>query len=107
MSLTLFLVMSLAAYRLYRIVAKDSWPPAQWFRRGLGELIVEYATLNQEARAQRLATVEEMLLCSWCLGAWLSFATVSVATLFTSVPLPVFQGLGVACVVGFLGGLDD
>lgn len=86
--MTLFILMALAAYRLFRLVALD--------------------TITEPAR-KRFKPDGKMGLfisCPWCAGAWISFGTVAVTAQCANVPLPILQALAVSCVVGFLGGFD-
>lgn len=115
MSAALLVIMALAAFRLWRLIAKDHWPPAEWFRDRIqahleGLAIEEGTDLNHWAlgnRARRWEHVQTLMLCPWCLGAYLSAAVVSVTTLFESVPLPFLQWLAVSALVGLIAEAID
>lgn len=92
--MTLLAVLTLAAYRLWRLLARDDWPPVVWFRDGFDERFDG-------------TFVADGFYCPWCLGAWVSFAVVSVATLFVSVPVPVITALAVSTLVGLIGSEID
>lgn len=103
MSLLLLVVMSLAAYRAWRFLAQDTWPPSEWFRAALDAEV-------EDAKGRRLWVLnyaQDLIECPWCLGAWISAAVVAWVDLFQGLELPVLQWLAVACLVGLIGSNLD
>lgn len=96
--LALLLVLAAAAYRLTRIVTRDTLP---LFARPREALLRRW-TANKATDWKA-----EGLLCGWCVGAWLSTLVVLAADLASSVPLPGLMVLAVSSGVGFLGLLDQ
>lgn len=89
--MTLFVLMSLAAYRLTRIVTLDvvTTRPRKWLQtRADGKL-------------------EYFVTCPWCVGWYVSAGIVAITAAATSVPLPLLQFLAVACLVGLIGANLD
>lgn len=90
--------MALGAYRIYRFVALDTWPPVVWLRKRIETWLAE--TLGDDWA--------DALTCPWCLGAWVSIVVVTGVQMFVSVPLPFLQILAVSCIVGLIGAnLDE
>lgn len=81
------LVLGLAAYRIWRLVALDS--------------------ITQRLRESTIDEgpewVGQLLYCPWCLGSWVAFAATWLADVVIGVPAPVAVALGAAVVVGALG----
>lgn len=110
----LLLVMALAAYRLWRIVGLDDWPPS---RRLRGEIEVrshqwQQVAADTEERSDRLRAwfwgeLQTFVECPWCLGFWVSVAVVAVVAQIVVVALPVLQVFAVACLVGLIGSNLD
>ncbi len=93
----LLVLMSLAAYRLWRLLAVDELPPFMWLR--------EKFTAAVERRFGAAWSLG--VSCPWCSGAHISFLTVWVTTWFTSVPLPVLQAGAVSVVVGLIAQWEN
>lgn len=91
-ALALCILMALAAYRLWRLFALDSWPPVKRARDWL-----------EEQEGPGWYVVAELVFCAWCGGAWISFAVVGLTDAFTSVPLVGLQIAAVSTIVGWLG----
>lgn len=86
-----WIVISLACYRIQRIVTTDDWPPSLWFRK----------------KMRFNAYLLEFFSCPWCFGTWATWAIFALSAQFVSVPLPVFQALAGSAVVGYLGQRDS
>jgi hypothetical protein len=89
------LLMSLAAYRLYRLFSIDAFPPIVWARKRFGRIV------KRRFGEQWSAGVT----CPWCAGFWWSLVVVLVVDHFAVVRLPVLNVLAVSCLVGLLAGL--
>jgi hypothetical protein len=81
------LVIGLASYRLWRLVAEDAITegPREW------------------VLARSPEKVRELIECPWCLGSWLAFGVTWLTDATIGVPAPVLVGLAAAVVVGWLG----
>jgi hypothetical protein len=114
-TMTTFVIMCLAAYRLWRFVGRDDWPFGPLRDRYelyvIGHHEALMATEEPGEWAYRIQSIREGLRsgveCPWCLGAWISFAVVAVSAQVTSVALPVLQALAVSTVVGIIGSQVD
>ena len=84
--LLVFVLGTLTAYRLWRLVGLD--------------------TITEPMRMRLPGRVTHMLECPWCAGSWIAFATFAVAAWLVDVRAPVLQALAAAAVVGWLGRLD-
>ena len=82
----LFLLMSLASYRLWRLIGYD--------------------TISEPLRDKIKpdSWLDALVTCQWCLGSWISFAVVAATAWVGDVNWPVWQALGVSVVVGWLHG---
>lgn len=96
-ALALCILMALAAYRIFRLLAVDDFPPIVWARDRVDDWIAE--RFGDEWA--------DGLTCGWCLGAWCSFAVVGLTDAFTSVPLVGLQLGAVSTIVGILGSKVD
>lgn len=94
MSLPLLLiVVTLAAYRTWRLLGRDDWPPIVAARGWLG-------------RRWEGSRWFDGVDCPWCLGSIIAGAYVAGVAQVTSVPLPGIAALAVACGVGLIGSVD-
>lgn len=89
-----FLLLTLTAYRLQRIVTTDSWPPSKWFRKRIAQ------------RFGGESSWAEFFTCPFCFGFWATLAVFALATLCLDIPLPVLQALAASAVVGLIGVRD-
>lgn len=87
----LFVLTSLAAYRLWRLIALDVVldKPRGWIIRRLG--------------LERSAWIS----CSWCAGFWMSAAVVAAVWSQASLPLPALWFAAVSTTVGLLAQWDE
>jgi len=99
LSLVLLVVFtSLAAYRLWRLLAVDELPPLMWARFKL------IGVIERRHGAYWAAGVK----CPWCSGSWVAVGTVAVVWHYLSLPLPALWFAAVSVVVGALAQwLDD
>jgi hypothetical protein len=91
----LFVLTSLAAARLTRLLVRDQFPPVAVQRARVA------ARWGDESWQSYLAN------CSWCAGVYVS-AGVTFCTWLTvdHLPVPVWWFLGVAMMVGLLAAVD-
>jgi hypothetical protein len=80
-----FGLLTLAAYRLWRLAGRD------------------VITQPMRTRIEPHEHLHEMIVCPWCLGSWVTFAVVAVASAVSSVWLPAGQALAAATLVGLIG----
>jgi hypothetical protein len=77
-----FVLMSLASYRLWRLVGYDD------------------VTQPARDRLPERFKISDMVACPWCLGSWIAFAVVATTSRRADVRWPVLQALGAASLVG-------
>lgn len=96
--LALWLILTLAAYRLWRLLALDDLP-------GLAEARYRLTTTLDERGYDRYA---DAIPCPWCLGFWCCVAvfgtTHALATPLTLWPL---QAAAASTLVGLIGAHAD
>lgn len=89
-----FGVITLAAYRLQRLVTTDDWPPSERFR----EIVAE--RFGPESAWYDLVT------CPWCIGSWITFVTYAVARVLgrrrSPYPPASLEALAAAALVGLI-----
>lgn len=88
MSPWLFVLAALAAFRVFRLVARDTITRAirDWLTERLGDTFADFIT------------------CPWCAGMWISAGTYAVARLAPlEVVEPVLIVLSISAVVGLIG----
>jgi hypothetical protein len=93
----LFVALCFAAYRVFRLIGKDD----------ITEPVRAAAFGDATGAVRRYA--RDLVCCSWCAGTWLSLAAVysTHRWLVELEPHWLLWAVGVACVVGFLGMVDD
>lgn len=93
----LFVLMSLAAYRLWRLVAVDKLPPIMWARERF------------EAAVDRRfnAVWADGVTCPWCSGAWVSALVVGAVWCVRPLTLPALWFAAVSTTVGLLAQWDE
>lgn len=90
-----WVLLTLTAFRLQRIVTADKWPPSEWFREGLKEQFGEESSWYL------------FFTCPWCFGFWATLGVFSIAAYVVNVPYPILQSLAATAVVGILGSTYD
>ncbi len=65
-----FSLLALAAYRVWRLAAVDTFPPIEWLRNR----IVWYREPDDDSMWHQREAVAEFLKCPWCSGAWIVLA---------------------------------
>lgn len=87
----LFVLLTLASYRLSRIINMDSWPPAAWLRGRL------------EERGTHAGSWFDFVSCHWCVGSWFSILVVAGYDHMYGLTAPALWAFAVACAVGLVG----
>lgn len=106
----LLIVISLAIYRLTRLIVKDTFPPVLWLR---DRLVGGWRPLTEKERLrtdgddwpmQKIDGVEnryvyrwrrspywlsDLLSCPWCASGWVSLAVVVAVAFTVGVPAPL------------------
>jgi hypothetical protein len=76
-------LISLASYRLWRLLGEDS--------------------ITDPLRARLPDWSLELIECPWCLGSWVAFVVTWATDATVGLQVPVLVGLAAAVVVGALG----
>ena len=87
MTLVWALLIGVASYRLWRLLAED--------------LVIEHWRDWMLVRSP--AWVDAMISCAWCLGSWVAFAVTWLTDATIGIEAPVLVALAAAVVVGWLG----
>jgi hypothetical protein len=105
-TLALFLGISLCAYRLTRLITKDSLFDNQrkaWLKRFPPD------TAHARAAGKRASDVSkwgQLIVCAWCIGAWISGLVVAIVSIVGNVPLPILWWFATSTAVGLIARLD-
>lgn len=132
-----FLTMSLASYRLTRLVVRDTFPPVLWARdrlvggwrgltdreqhdlavlRGKPQYIELRKTWQVDAEGEQRYVyrwnhvpfwLAELLSCPWCASAYVSGGVVAAVDVLHGLPVPVLQGLAVWAVAAVLASRTE
>lgn len=95
MSQPLFLaVVTLAAYRVTRLLVRDQFPPIETQR---ARIAARWGDASWQAYLAQ---------CPWCAGVYVSGIAVVLADWYTSVPAPAAVWGAVAAGVGLLAAFD-
>lgn len=90
-----FIVLSLAAFRLQRIITTDQWPPSDWFREKV------------RSRTGDDSSWTTLVTCPWCFGFWISLAVMAEHHYLGVIPMWVYGVFAVSAIVGMLGTYDS
>lgn len=109
MSFPLLLVlMTLATYRLTRLVVEDTFPPVAWIRE---RLTGHEPTLSEPYRVARWklvpAWVGDLVSCCWCTSVWVSAGVVATVDLTVGLPLPLLAWGAVAAAAAWVSHLEE
>jgi hypothetical protein len=122
-SLALLLaVLSLATFRLTRLITRDDFPPIFYARRWIQTR--RPAVVREPARVRIMTGAHrggyhgavdytdywwlgELVSCPWCASAYISGGLVSVTWFIHGLPLPVFFWLAVWGLGAFLAHLAE
>jgi hypothetical protein len=96
---------ALAAYRLTRLVVKDSFP---LLRRTRDRITKRYQLDTNDLEVDTDGTVHnhwvvELLDCPWCAGFWVSLGVLAARRSAPVLWRPVAEALAVSAVVGLIG----
>ena len=81
------LLIGVASYRLYHLIAEDS--------------VIEH--YRDWVLARSPAWVDAMVSCAWCLGSWVAFGVTWAIDATIGLQAPVLVALAAAVVVGVMG----
>lgn len=90
-------VLSLAAFRIWRFIAVDDFPPMARLR---DKLIARWKDSGDEDWWTGIT-------CRWCLGTVIGSALVAGYSQVVSVRLPAIYGAAVCALMGLIGKLDQ
>jgi hypothetical protein len=92
----ILVVLSLATFRLTRLVVRDDFPPIYWARTRVQQMRPTVPITTGEQRGtSRFWWLGELVSCHWCASAYISAGLVGVVWLMHGMPLPVFCWLAV------------
>lgn len=90
--LTALVLIGLASYRVWRLVAIDTFPPVKAVR----------------VRVVRWPWATELVTCPWCAGTWITAAVTWATWAWTNgFAAPVLVGAAAATVVGLVAQHDE
>ena len=91
--LTIVAVMSFAIYRVTRFLVADSLisEPRAWLLQRLAR-----ATTRTGPRGAVARKLHDLLICPFCISAWVTAAIAAATDAVTSIPLPVLTATAAA-----------
>lgn len=92
----LFVLAVGASFRLWRLWAVDSLPPAKWVRRRVERAV--HVRFGPHWAAG--------VTCPWCAGFWASVVVTVVVWVFHPLPMPGLWFAAVPTAVGLVAQLD-
>lgn len=112
----IFLLTVLTAYRLTRVVTTDGlfteWREAFFLRFPPTAHYASFEKKRSEGGSsywklhpspiRKTSKIGELISCPWCIGFWISGATVLAVAQFTSLPLPILWWFATSAVVGLI-----
>ena len=103
----LFVLMSLASYRIARFIVDDQFPPMKWLRE---KITGPYATpLDSSERASTRVPywLAYLFTCPWCMTVWTAGLVTLLVTVTVGVPAPLLVWLAAAAVAALISHLED
>lgn len=101
------ILMTLATYRLARLLVHDEFPPVKWLR----EKFTAPYEAPQDSPLRRKTRVPYWLAylfsCPWCMTVWTSALVTLLVNVAVGIPLPLLVWLGVAAAAAWLSHLED
>lgn len=91
----LFLLTSLGAFRVTRLITTDTIPPVKWLRK---KAIYAVGPMSPWS---------EVFTCPWCIGPYVSVIAVLVLSYFVDIQLPVFWMAAMSSVIGLISTVDS
>lgn len=134
MTVFLFVLMALAAFRLTRLITRDKLPlfhaPREAFAQRWGSyedaqrqrnvedprwqrpwrwlFACEFESVNERNRTSMfMKSLAYLWECDWCMGIWVSGGVVYTTVQFADVPLPYLQWLAAAALVGLIAAREE
>ncbi len=93
----LFVLVTLASYRIWRLWAHDALPPLIWARDRLERSVDRHFGPVWAAGVR----------CAWCSGFWASVAVVAAVWVVRPLTLPALWFGAVSTLVGALAQIDE
>lgn len=91
----LFILLSLATFRVTRLITRDDFPPVYWARTKIQNMRPEH-TQGEGAKAHwEFWWLGELVSCPWCASGWVSLIAVFGVDVVLSLPLPWLWWLAV------------
>jgi hypothetical protein len=98
----LVIMMTLAAYRLTRLVVEDTFPPVQWVRDRI---------TGDDPQVARWGGVPNwvgaLISCSWCASVWIAAGVVLLTWVWVALPVPLLMWATVAAGAAWLAHLEE
>jgi hypothetical protein len=99
----IFILMTLATYRLTRLLVVDNFPPILYVREKL--------TGDEETNKPSLPWVpwwlEYLAGCYWCMSVWVAGGMTLAVTLSIGLPYPLLVWGGIAALAPWLSHIED
>jgi hypothetical protein len=96
------LLVTLASYRLTRLVVDDTFPPVQWVR----DRVVGDDPAVPRWRGVP-AWVGDLVSCSWCASVWVSAGVTALTWVWIGLPVPLLVWAGAATGAAWLSHLEE
>jgi hypothetical protein len=99
----MFILMTLTAYRVTRLLVQDNFPPIRWARERL---------TGDEETGQIPASwvpfwLEYLAGCYWCMSVWVTGLMTLAVALTVEVPYPLLIWGGMAALVPWISHLEE
>lgn len=98
----LLLLVTVATYRLTRLVVFDTFPPVAWLRE---RITGENPAVRRWSGVPNW--VAKLVSCGWCLSVWVGAGVTGLTALWTDLPLPLLAWAVAASGAAWLMHLED
>lgn len=103
----LFILMSLASYRIARFIVDDEFPPMKWIR---DKITGPYAAPldSPERRDTKVPYwLAYLFTCPWCMTVWTAGLVTLLVAATVGVPAPLLVWLAVAAAAALISHFED
>lgn len=87
----LLIVLSLATFRLTRLVVRDDFPPIQWTRNKIIDFRPDHVVKGRDGGGDYKEHwwLGELVSCHWCSSGWISLVLVGATWFIRDEGLPI------------------
>ncbi len=103
----LFLLASLASYRIARFIVDDQFPPMKWLRDKFTDPYAAPLDSPERQATKVPYWLAYLFTCPWCMTVWTAGLVTLLVAVTVGVPAPLLVWPAVAAVAALISHLED